>query len=131
MYFMITFGIFLTLSHLVYNKILIALMRIFPKTSVLTTKSHFDVKERMRQYEAWWSLKLGSGKTRISAIDCALTACFVDPPPSMLPSASSREHRQYRGSTKHTVSHWAQSKSINYFTRHETTAGRPSLPNKQ
>ena len=33
----------------------IALMRVFPKAFVLTIKSHFDVKERMRQYEAWWS----------------------------------------------------------------------------
>ena len=31
-----------------------ALMRVFPKTIVLTNKSSLNVKERIRQCKAWW-----------------------------------------------------------------------------
>ena len=49
--------------------LLIALMRVFPKAIVLTTKSHFHVKRTYASIRGLVVRTITSGKTRISAID--------------------------------------------------------------
>ena len=46
----------------------IALMRVFPKAIVLTTKCHFDVKRTYASIRGLVVRTIESGKTRISAI---------------------------------------------------------------
>ena len=60
----------------------IALMRVFPKAIVLTTKSHFHVKRTYASIRGLVVRTMTSRKTRISAIiissiyDCLLTCYF-------------------------------------------------------
>ena len=51
------------------NKYVIALMRVFPKAIVLTTKSHFHVKRTYAAIRGLVVRTITSGKTCISAID--------------------------------------------------------------
>ena len=48
--------------------LVIALMRIFPKAIVLTTKSHFHVKRTYASIRGLVVRTITSGKTRVSAI---------------------------------------------------------------
>ena len=50
----------------------IALMRVFPKAIVLTTKSHFHVKRTYASIRGLVVRTITSGKTRISAIKVVL-----------------------------------------------------------